>query len=48
MIKNKEPYKELGAEFLETKKLNNKLKTITKQLKELGLEIEIKEIKQTA
>lgn len=44
VIKNKEQYRELGAEFLETRKLNNKLKSITKQLKELGFELEIKEL----
>lgn len=48
VIKNKEPYKELGAEFLEKRKINNKLKSLTKQLKEIGFEVEVKEIKKTA
>jgi len=47
IIKNKEPYKELGSEFLEQRKLNNRLKSVTKQLNELGFEVELKELKKT-
>ena len=48
IIKNKEPYKELGSEFLEQRKLNNRLKSVTKQLNELGFEVELKELKKIA
>jgi hypothetical protein len=38
VIKNKEKYKELGAAFLEEKKIKNKIKSINQQLKDLGYE----------
>ena len=43
ILSKKEPYKELGAEFLEKRKLNNRIKNINSQLKELGYEpVEVK------
>jgi transposase len=38
ILKNKEPYKELGSAFLEERKIKNKVKYINQQLKELGYE----------
>lgn len=38
ILKNKEPYRELGAAFLEEKKVRNRLKSINLQLKDLGYE----------
>ena len=38
ILKNKEAYKELGSTFLEEKKIKNKLKSINKQLNDLGYE----------
>ncbi len=44
ILKNKEPYKELGATFLEEKKIKNKLKSINQQLEKLGYEqVELKQ-----
>lgn len=38
VLSKQEPYKELGAEFLEQRKLNNRISNINRQLKELGCE----------
>jgi transposase len=38
VIKNKEKYKELGAGFLEEKKIKNRIKNINRQLIDLGYE----------
>jgi transposase len=43
VISKKEKYKELGNEFLEQRKLNSRIKNLTKQLDELGYEIVIKQ-----
>lgn len=43
IIKNKEPYKELGADFMDKKRKTKRIANLKRQLKELGVEIEIKE-----
>jgi len=44
ILKNKEPYKELGSEFLQTRNKNRKVNRYLKSLKELGVELEIKKV----
>jgi len=43
IIKNKEPFKELGADFMDKKRKTKKKANLKRQLKELGVEIETKE-----
>jgi transposase len=43
IIKNKEPYIELGGDYLDKKRKNKKIANLKRQLKDLGIEIEIKE-----
>lgn len=42
IIKNKEAYKELGADFLESKRKKNQIQSYLDKLKKLGVELEIK------
>ena len=44
ILKDKVEYKELGAEFLQSKKKDKQIASYTKKLKELGVEIEIKSV----
>ena len=44
IIKNKECYKELGAEYLESKRTKNQVQSYLAKLKNLGVEVEIKQI----
>lgn len=43
IIKNKEAYKELGADFLASKRKKNQIQSYLDKLKKLGIEIEIKQ-----
>ena len=43
IIKNKEPYLELGAEYLESRRTKNQVQSLLDKLKNLGLEVEIKQ-----
>jgi hypothetical protein len=43
IIKNKEPYLELGAEYLESRRTKNQIQSYLSKLKSLGVEIKIKE-----
>ena len=45
IIKNKEPYLELGAEYLESRRTKNQVQSLLDKLKGLGVEVEIKEAK---
>ena len=42
ILQDKVAYKELGSEFLKNRNLDKKINRHIKQLKELGLEVEIK------
>ena len=42
IIKNKEAYKELGTDYLESKKKKNQIQSYLDKLKKLGIEVEIK------
>jgi len=42
ILKDKVAYKELGSEFLKNRNLDKKINRHLKQLKELGVEVEIK------
>ena len=42
ILRDKVPYKELGGDFLKNKRKDKQIKRHLKQLKELGLEVEIK------
>ena len=42
IIKNKEPYLELGAEYLESRRTKNQVQSLLDKLKGLGVTIEIK------
>lgn len=44
IIKNKECYKELGADYLESKRKKNQVQSYLDKLKNLGLEVEIKQV----
>jgi hypothetical protein len=43
IIKNKEPYQELGAEYLESRRKKNQVQSYLDKLKGLGVEVEIKQ-----
>ena len=43
IIKNKEPYLELGAEYLESRRTKNQVQSLLDKLKGLGVEVEIKQ-----
>lgn len=43
IIKNKEPYLELGSEYLESRRKKNQVQSLVDKLKGLGVEVEIKE-----
>jgi transposase len=42
IIKNKEPYEELGAEYLAGRRKQNQIQSYLDKLKNLGIEVEIK------
>ena len=42
IIKNKEAYKELGTDYLESKRKKNQIQSYLDKLKKLGIEVEIK------
>jgi hypothetical protein len=42
IIKNKEAYKELGTDYLESKRKKNQIHSYLDKLKKLGIEVEIK------
>jgi len=44
ILKDREPYKELGAEYLQTRNKNKKVNRYLKYLKELGVEVELKKV----
>lgn len=44
IIKNKEAYKELGADYLESKRTKNQIQSYLDKLKNLGVELEIKQV----
>jgi len=44
ILKEKEPYKELGAEYLQSRNKNKKVNRYLKYLKEMGVEVEIKKV----
>lgn len=46
ILKDKAPYKELGAEYLQERKKDKQIKKHLKLLKELGVEVEIKEVEK--
>jgi hypothetical protein len=41
IIKNKEPYLELGAEYLESRKRKNQIQSLVAKLNSLGVNVEI-------
>lgn len=41
IIKNKEPYLELGAEYLESRKRKNQIQSLIAKLNSLGVNVEI-------
>lgn len=43
ILKNKEPYVELGAEYLESRRKKNQIQSYLDKLKGLGVEVEIRE-----
>ena len=43
IIKNKEPYLELGAEYLESRRKKNQVQSLVDKLRGLGVTVEIKE-----
>jgi hypothetical protein len=43
IIKNKEPYQELGAEYLESRRKKNQIQSYLDKLKSLGVEVEMKQ-----
>ena len=44
ILKDREPYKELGAEYLQTRNKEKKVNRYLKYLKELGVEVELKKV----
>jgi len=44
IIKNKECYKELGTDYLESKRTKNQVQSYLAKLKNLGVEVEIKQV----
>lgn len=44
IIKNKEAYQELGADYLESKRKKNQIQSYLDKLKKLGIEVEIKKV----
>ena len=44
IIKNKEAYKELGKDYLESKRKTNQIQSYLDKLKNLGIEMEIKKV----
>ena len=42
IIKNKEAYKELGTDYLESKRKKNQVQNYLDKLKKLGIEVEVK------
>lgn len=42
IIKNKEPYLELGGEYLESRRKQNQVQSLMDKLKGLGVEVEVK------
>lgn len=44
ILKDREPYKELGPEYLQTRNKNKKVNRYLRHLKELGVEVEIKKV----
>jgi len=44
IIKNKEAYKELGVDFLASRRKKNQIQSYLDRLKKLGVELEIKKI----
>lgn len=42
IIKNKEAYKELGTDYLESKRKKNQIQSYLDKLKKLGIEVEVK------
>lgn len=44
IIKNKEPYLELGAEYLEVRRKKNQVQSLMDKLRGLGIEVEIKKV----
>ncbi len=42
IIKNKETYKELGTDYLESKRKKNQIQSYLDKLKKLGIEVEVK------
>jgi len=44
ILKDREPYKELGSEYLQSRNKNKKVNRYLKYLKEMGVEVEIKKV----
>lgn len=44
IIKNKEAYKELGTDYLESKRKKNQIQSYLDKLKKLGIEVEVKKV----
>jgi len=44
ILKDREPYKELGAEYLQSRNKDKKVNRYLKYLKEMGVEVEIKKV----
>ena len=44
IIKNKEVYKELGSDYLESKRKKNQIQSYLDKLKNLGVELEVKQV----
>jgi hypothetical protein len=44
ILKDREPYKELGAEYLQSRNKNKKVNRYLKYLREMGVEVEIKKV----
>lgn len=45
ILKNKEPYLELGAEYLESRRKQSQVQSLVDKLKKLGIKVEISEEK---
>ena len=48
MLKNKQPYRELGADFLDRRNAENVKRYLLKRLERLGLHVTVRSAEETA
>ena len=48
MLKNKQPYRELGADFLDRRNAENVKRYLVKRLERLGLQVSVQSSEDTA